>query len=122
MRRLTRHQLTLLSALLLPGACAAALCLTAVLAGNFYWSASAGSPAGEHVLFGRVLPGPLGWFLWIAIKPALLVALVGAAWSLYRFVKTWRTGPRPGLCPQCGYDLRASPERCPECGAISGSA
>ena len=56
----------------------------------------------HHALF---LPA---WFLF-----ALLVA-PPAAWWTVRARRARRQ--RDGLCPSCGYDLRGSPHRCPECG------
>src|SRR5688572_17306702 len=44
-----------------------------------------------------------------------LVSAVPLALPLRRIV-TKRRRVRSGLCPDCGYDLRASPARCPECG------
>jgi hypothetical protein len=46
-------------------------------------------------------------------------AALPTAW-LYMLVRTRRERTRrrrEGLCPVCGYDLRATHERCPECGS-----
>jgi hypothetical protein len=57
------------------------------------------------------------WFLshWMA---AALAGVLPARYAIRRR----RSGVRQGICRECGYDLRATPERCPECGAIPDPA
>jgi len=65
------------------------------------------------------LPGVFGKSRWFAIPYATLIApfAVPPAMTLVRALRRRRRGRR-GLCRQCGYDLRASPQRCPECGSV----
>ena len=56
--------------------------------------------------------------VWIIFSPYWLPVLLSAILPCVVFVQMLRQRrrKRTGLCPCCGYDLRASPGRCPECG------
>jgi hypothetical protein len=52
---------------------------------------------------------------WIAATACALPPLAWFALVVPKRIRQ-RRRKRRGLCPACGYDLRATPERCPECG------
>jgi len=55
----------------------------------------------------------------IPLGPVAALAGVAPAWTAVRVSRRRRHVRRrlgDGLCPACGYDLRATPGRCPECG------
>lgn len=59
-----------------------------------------------------------GWAVpyWMALlASAVLPVAFLASW---RRRCRWSRRPVPGLCRTCGYDLRATAERCPECGTV----
>jgi hypothetical protein len=51
---------------------------------------------------------------------AILTCALPAARLLAYLHRRWRPRLPNGLCPTCGYDLRATPDRCPECGTVPG--
>jgi hypothetical protein len=48
--------------------------------------------------------------------PVLITVPMPTYWAVRTLLQ--RRHSREGLCPSCGYDLRATPGRCPECGTV----
>ena len=88
-----------------------------------YWIPEIGVASGGKVTIHRFYYfAPFGGWLWVLEVPLWMPTLLGAVMLSVSGLPLYRRRKRKklGLCLKCGYDLRASKERCPECGEAIG--
>ena len=54
----------------------------------------------------------------LAIAIAIALPIVWFAFAFFENLRELRHDLCRGICKTCGYDLRATPDQCPECGTV----
>jgi hypothetical protein len=70
-----------------------------------------------HFVRGMPFPTRFAPYGWLALAAVFSVSAIQS----YR-TNLQASRYKQGLCDRCGYDLRASPGRCPECGHLPVTA
>jgi hypothetical protein len=82
--------------------------------GWWKWAASAADASGRKILYGYTT----GYW----VKDWLIVVITGflpaSAFILWFNTRRQTNRGKKNICRVCGYDLRATPYRCPECGTV----
>lgn len=92
---------------------------------GFRMYSGSGMTAGLSVVSGRTIAIHQQFEYFTLLVPYWLVALLAMMLPLAyvpKLLPRLTQRHRDNLCRACGYDLRATPDRCPECGKIPNQA
>jgi hypothetical protein len=89
---------------------------------GFGWDHESYAPDRTSVLINHHVQNRIDGHTFVSI-PHWFALLLATLLPIFRVAVLRRSRPRirNGLCPVCGYDLRATPDRCPECGTVTGA-
>ena len=74
------------------------------------------------VSFALLRAGETGWLLYRLMLAGSVVTCLVCVFLVRRNARARQRRLAAGWCPACGYDLRATPGRCPECGAVPSNS